>query len=66
VTDAVLVLKHIVDLEKINTFDLVDEDGLIVPTLNPLSAGADQWLLVENGDVDGSGTFLQANLVDIV
>ena len=66
VTDAVLVLKHIVDLEKINTFDLVDDEGLIVTALDPSMAAADQWLLVENGDVDGSGTFSQANLIDIV
>jgi len=51
-------LRHIVDIETIDTFDLVDAQGARVTPLDPDASGdAPTWALVANGDVDLSGSF---------
>ena len=50
------------------TFDLVDQNGNLVTSLNTDQADIANWTIVANGDVDMSGAFDQAYVVqaDIV
>jgi plastocyanin len=57
ISDVVSVLRDIVGLETISTFDLVDSSGYRVSTLGPSMTDA-SLLLVQNGDVDLSGSFM--------
>ncbi len=55
--DAVAILRHIVFLDEIDTFDLIDNTtGNRVTNLNP-DATLGQWTIVANGDVNSSGSF---------
>jgi hypothetical protein len=59
----------IVDLETIDTFDVLDSSGARVTQLDADATGdAPTWTLVANGDVDMSGSFasdyaVQADIV---
>ena len=57
ISDVVSVLRDIVGLETLSTFDLVDSSGSRVSTLGPSMTDA-SLLLVQNGDVDLSGSFI--------
>ena len=58
ITDAIDVLRHIVDLETIDTFDLIDSEGALVTELDADATGdAPTWTLVANGDVNMSGSY---------
>jgi len=55
--DAVAILRHIVELDTIDTFDLVDNvTGNRITTLDP-DAAEGHWTIVGNGDVNQSGNF---------
>jgi hypothetical protein len=67
--DAVAVLRHIVHLDTIDTFDLIDNiTGDRISTLDANAIDVGQWTIVANGDVDQSGGFGDAYVmqVDIV
>jgi hypothetical protein len=69
ISDAIDVLRHIVDLETIDTFDVIDSAGARVTELDADYSGeAPTWTLVANGDVDMSGSYADAYVVqaDIV
>ena len=58
ISDAIDVLRHIVDLETIDTFDVIDSNGARVTQLDANATGeAPTWTLVANGDVDMSGSY---------
>jgi cyclophilin family peptidyl-prolyl cis-trans isomerase len=58
ISDAISILRHIVGLEVLDTFDLVDENGNRITSLNPNSPDNFQdWVMVANGDVNMSGEF---------
>jgi hypothetical protein len=58
ISDAISILRHIVGLEVLDTFDLVDENGNRITNLNPNSPDNFQdWVMVANGDVNMSGEF---------
>jgi hypothetical protein len=51
------VLRHIVHLDEIDTFDLIDNTtGNRVTNLDP-DAVLGEWTIVANGDVNSSGSF---------
>ncbi len=57
ISDAIDILRHIVDLETIDTFDIIDSNGDRVTTLDANASGdAPTWTIVANGNVDFSGT----------
>jgi hypothetical protein len=61
ISDAIDVLRHIVDLETIDTFDVLDSNGARVTKLDADYSGeAPTWTLVANGDVDMSGSYADA------
>jgi VCBS repeat-containing protein len=67
--DAVAVLRHIVLLDNIDTFDLIDNTtGNRITNLDANAIDVGQWTIVANGDVDQSGGFGDAYVmqVDIV
>jgi len=69
ISDAIDVLRHIVDLETIDTFDVLDSSGARVTELDAEATGdAPTWTLVANGDVDMSGSYDDAYVMqtDIV
>jgi hypothetical protein len=55
VNDAVLLYRHIVDLDSIDTFDLIDGAGNRVTSLDADSTDAANWTIVANGDITQSG-----------
>ena len=56
--DAIDILRHIVKLEAIDSFDLIDNDGNIVNSIDPsVLFNAPTWILIPNGDTDLSGSF---------
>ena len=58
ISDAIDILRHIVDLEAIDTFDLIDSEGNRVTELDANASGeAPTWTIIANGDVDMSGSF---------
>jgi hypothetical protein len=56
ISDVVSSLRHIVGLEEISTFDLIDSSGSGVTQVGPSMSDA-TLTLVQNGDVDLSGSF---------
>jgi len=68
ISDAIDILRHIVDLETIDGFDLIDETGNRLNSLDPTALGnAPQWMIVANGDVNMSGEFADSYVMaDIV
>jgi hypothetical protein len=56
ISDVVSSLRHIVGLEEISTFDLIDSSGSGVTQVGPSMSDAN-LTLVQNGDVDLSGSF---------
>jgi len=63
--DAVAVLRHIVNLDTIDTFDLIDNTtGNRVTNLDP-DAALGEWTIVANGDVDMSGGFGDAYVLQV-
>ncbi len=66
ITDAIDVLRHIVDLETIDTFDVIDSEGELVTELDADATGdAPTWTLVANGDVDMSGSYADIYVVTV-
>jgi hypothetical protein len=66
ISDAIDVLRHIVNLESIDTFDLIDSSGNRISELDANASGdAPTWTIVANGDVDLSGDFSQDYLTTI-
>jgi hypothetical protein len=64
--DAVAVLRHIVFLDEIDTFDLIDNTtGNRVTNLDANAIDVGQWSVVANGDVDQSGEFGDAYVVQV-
>jgi len=64
ISDAIDILRHIVDLEAIDTFDLIDSDGNRVTQLDANASGEPPtWTIVANGDVDMSGSFAEDYIV---
>ena len=64
--DAVAVLRHIVHLDEIDTFDLIDNiTGNRISTLDANAIDVGQWSIVANGDVDQSGEFGDAYVVQV-
>jgi len=55
VSDAVLLYRHIVDLDAIDTFDLIDAAGNRVTSLDANSTDSANWTIVANGDITQSG-----------
>jgi subtilisin-like proprotein convertase family protein/subtilisin family serine protease len=55
VSDAVLLYRHIVDLDAIDTFDLIDGAGNRVTSLDANSTDAANWTIVANGDITQGG-----------
>ena len=63
--DAVAVLRHIVFLDEIDTFDLIDNTtGNRISNLDANAIDVGQWSIVANGDVDQSGGFGDGYVVD--
>jgi hypothetical protein len=66
ITDAIAVLRHIVKLDTIDTFDLIDDQGARVTQLDAAATGAaPTWTLVANGDVNFSGEFADTYVVEV-
>jgi len=64
--DAVAVLRHIVHLDEIDTFDLIDSTtGNRISTLDTNAIDIGQWSIVANGDVDQSGGFGDAYVMQV-
>jgi len=64
--DAVAILRHIVQLDTIDTFDLIDNTtGNRITTLDANAIDVGQWSIVANGDVDQSGGFGDAYMVQV-
>jgi hypothetical protein len=64
--DAVAVLRHIVSLDTIDTFDLIDNiTGNRVTSLDANAIDVGQWSIVANGDVDQSGGFVDAYVMQV-
>jgi hypothetical protein len=62
--DAVDILRHIVRLDVIDTFDLIDiTTGNRITNLDISAVDMGQWSIIANGDVDQSGGFLDAYTV---
>ena len=57
IADVIANLKHIVGLETITSFDVLDTSGSVVTELSTASVDTNLYL-VQNGDVDLSGTFI--------
>ena len=57
IADVIANLKHIVELETITSFDVVDSNSAIVTELSSSMVDTNIFL-VQNGDVDLSGTFV--------
>ena len=58
ISDAIDILRHIVGLDTIDSFDLIDETGNRLNSLDPTAlSNASQWMIVANGDVNMSGEF---------
>jgi len=58
ISDAIDILRHIVDLEAIDTFDVIDSSGNRVTQLDARASGeAPTWTIIANGDADMSGGF---------
>ena len=55
--DVIANLKHIVELETITSFDVVDSTSAVVTELSSSMVDTNIFL-VQNGDVDLSGTFV--------
>ena len=66
--DAVAILRHIVHLDTIDTFDLIDNiTGNRITNLDANAIDVGQWSIVANGNVDQSGGFMDVYVVaDIV
>ena len=65
ISDAIDILRHIVDLETIDFFDVLDSSGARVTQLDVNASGdAQTWTLVANGDVDMSGSFADNYIVE--
>jgi len=66
ITDAITILRHIVNLESIDSLDLIDEQGSRIQQLDVNSNGAPQMLrIVANGDVNLSGNFADGYVVPV-
>jgi len=66
ISDAIDVLRHIVELDTIDTFDLIDSEGARVTQLEAEASGeAPTLILVSNGDVDMSGIFADDYVVEV-
>ena len=64
--DAVDILRHIVHLDEIDTFDLVDNiTGNRISSLDTNAIDDGQWSIIANGDVDQSGGFVDAYVVQV-
>jgi len=64
--DAVAVLQHIVLLDNIDTFDLIDNTmGNRITNLDVNAIDVGQWSVVANGDVNQSGGFVDAYVVQV-
>ena len=64
--DAVDILRHIVHLDEIDTFDLIDNTtGNRISNLDANAIDVGQWSIVANGDVDQSGGFGDAYVVQV-
>jgi hypothetical protein len=64
--DAVDILRHIVHLDEIDTFDLVDNiTGNRISSLDANAIDVGQWSIVANGDVDQSGGFGDAYVMQV-
>lgn len=64
ISDAIDILRHIVDLESINTFDIVDEQGNKLNKLEMNNAlNIPTYTIIPNGDVDLSGNFSESYLM---
>jgi hypothetical protein len=64
--DAVAVLRHIVFLDEIDAFDLIDNaTGNRISSLDTNAIDVGQWSIVANGDVDQSGGFGDAYVVQV-
>jgi hypothetical protein len=64
--DAVAVLRHIVFLDEIDTFDLIDNTtGNRITNLDTNAIDVGQWSIVANGDVDQSGGFGDAYVMQV-
>jgi hypothetical protein len=58
ISDAIDILRHVVELDTIDTFDVIDSTGALVTELDADATGeAPTWTLVANGDVDMSGSY---------
>ena len=67
ISDAIDILRHIVDLEAIDTFDIIDASGNLVTTLDAnASDDAPTWTIVANGDVNMSSGFVDDYVIDIM
>jgi len=47
------------------TFDLVDQNGNLVTSLNTDQADIANWTIIANGDVDMSGAFMDAYVIPV-
>ena len=64
ISDAIDILRHIVNLETIDTFDLIDDSGNRISELDANASGdAPTWTLVANGNVDMSGSGFDGDYV---
>jgi hypothetical protein len=64
--DAVAVLRHIVHLDEIDTFDLIDNTtGNRITNLDANAIDVGQWSIVANGNVDQSGGFVDAYMMQV-
>jgi len=64
--DAVAILRHIVQLDTIDTFDLIDNTtGNRITSLDTNAIDIGHWSIVANGDVDQSGGFGDAYVVQM-
>jgi len=65
ISDAIAILRHIVDLEAIDGFDLIDETGNRLNSLDPTTLdNASEWLIIANGDVNASGNFAESFIIN--
>jgi len=64
ISDAVAIERHLVNLDPINGFDLIDAQGNRVTSLDAdSSADMQTWMIVANGDVNLSGSFDDAYVI---
>jgi len=65
ISDAIDVLRDIVGIKKIDTFDLIDEQGERMTQLDTGDVTAN-WNIVANGDVDLTGDFSTTVAIDVL